>query len=203
MPRTLPWRRISTFGLLSVGDLALTWVLLHLGAATIYESNPIAAAWLHAYGWAGLAFFKGTCVSLVAILALMLALRIPRAAGRVLTFACLAVGAVNLYSVALIGYVEWHASPLVARLRHAASPVSVAPGPTRLSPDEPTWMTGDSRTTALGGDRRGARPRGEATPFQKPRRPAVWLTAWPPQQEFFFKPGSAKTPGLVPGIEKL
>ncbi len=45
-----------TYVLLNLADLALTYLIIHRGIG--YESNPVAAAWLHFHGWKGLAAFK-------------------------------------------------------------------------------------------------------------------------------------------------
>src|SRR5437660_12640550 len=93
--------RLSLFVLLSVADLCLTYALILHGEGEVYESNPIAEAWLSSYGWAGLAVFKLVIVLIVAALAAFVSLSRPRTGGHILTFACLAVAGVVAYSVHL------------------------------------------------------------------------------------------------------
>jgi hypothetical protein len=95
-------RKLCLFVVLSLADLALTWVLLERSEGRACESNPVAAWWLARFGWAGLAGFKVAIVLLVAGLALLLARRLPDAAGRVLAFGCAALLAVVLYSGFLV-----------------------------------------------------------------------------------------------------
>src|SRR5438105_1085430 len=62
----LPVGGLFLFMLLSMADLSLTWFLLTGSNGKIYESNPIAAAWLATYGWAGLVLYKVLGLFLVA-----------------------------------------------------------------------------------------------------------------------------------------
>jgi Domain of unknown function (DUF5658) len=98
--------KLLLFLLLSICDLVLTRQLVEASSGVITESNPIAQAWLSYFGWVGLALFKGTIVLLVSGVAILLSWRRPRAAGRVLWFACMAVGGVVFYSCSLIGYLN-------------------------------------------------------------------------------------------------
>jgi hypothetical protein len=84
--------------MLSVADLALTYALIRDGDGQVYESNPIAEAWLSAYGWSGLVLFKLLIILIVAALAAVVSLSRPRTGGHILTFACLAVAVVVAYS---------------------------------------------------------------------------------------------------------
>ncbi len=93
--------RLSLYAVLSAADLGLTYALIRQGEGDVYESNPIAEAWLSAYGWAGLAVFKLVIVLIVAALAAFVSLSRPRTGGHILTFACLAVAGVVGYSVHL------------------------------------------------------------------------------------------------------
>ena len=68
--RALPFGGLFLFTLLSVADLSLTWFLLTEGGGRFIESNPIAAAWLSSYGWAGLVVYKILGLLLVATVAL-------------------------------------------------------------------------------------------------------------------------------------
>jgi hypothetical protein len=93
--------RLSLFVILSVADLCLTYALILHGDGEVYESNPIAEAWLSSYGWAGLALFKLAIILVVATLAAFVSLSRPRTGGHILTFACLAVASVVGYSIHL------------------------------------------------------------------------------------------------------
>src|SRR5437879_6238677 len=92
------------FGTLSFLDLALTYHLLQRGGGHVYESNPVANAWLSNYGWAGLALFKLLTMGLVIVVAVVLSARRPRAANSILTFACSTVALVVVYSCSLAGF---------------------------------------------------------------------------------------------------
>ena len=100
--------RLSLYAVLSAADLGLTYALIRQGDGDIYESNPIAEAWLSSYGWAGLAVFKFLIVLIVAALAAFVSLSRPRTGGHILTFACLAVALVVGYSVRLSISQELH-----------------------------------------------------------------------------------------------
>jgi hypothetical protein len=91
------------FVTLSCADLALTTHLLRLGNGEVYEANWLAAAVLARYGLSGLAVFKGLIILLTGALVGVLALSRPERARRLAGFACLAVGAVVLYSLTLWG----------------------------------------------------------------------------------------------------
>src|SRR6266849_905705 len=93
--------RLILYAVLSAADLGLTYALIRQGEGDVYESNPIAEAWLSSYGWAGLAVFKLVIVLIVAALAAFVSLSRPRTGGHILTFACLAVAGVVAYSVHL------------------------------------------------------------------------------------------------------
>src|SRR5437660_12382327 len=93
--------RLSLFVLLSVADLCLTYALILHGDGEVYESNPIAEAWLSSYGWTGLALYKLAIILIVATLAAVISLSRPRTGGHVLSFACMAVAGVVCYSVYL------------------------------------------------------------------------------------------------------
>jgi hypothetical protein len=93
--------RLTLYTLLSVADLGLTYALIQQGDGDVYESNPIAEAWLSAYGWTGLALFKVAIILIVAAVAAFVSLSRPRTGGHILTFACLAVAMVVGYSLHL------------------------------------------------------------------------------------------------------
>jgi hypothetical protein len=95
-------RKLFLFTALSLADLGLTWFLLERSEGRGSESNPVASWWLTHFGFAGLAGFKVGIVLFVAVLALILTRRRPRAAGGVLTFGCTALLAVVVYSGFLV-----------------------------------------------------------------------------------------------------
>jgi hypothetical protein len=102
--------KLALFALLSVADLFMTWQLVQAGDGNVYESNPIANAWLASFGWTGLAMFKGLAMVMVAGAALYVSLYRPKTGGRILTFACSATAMVVLYSC----YLCLHPEPLNA-----------------------------------------------------------------------------------------
>jgi hypothetical protein len=102
--KTLRIGQLLLYAALSLVDLALTYRLLERGGGHVYESNPVANAWLSAYGWMGLAAFKLACMALVISVATLLLVRRPRAADHLLLFACTAVALVVLYSCSLVGF---------------------------------------------------------------------------------------------------
>jgi hypothetical protein len=96
--RKIPLGRLALYVTLSFLDLVLTGVVLRYSNGRIYESNPIAGAWLEDYGWRGLVTFKVLMLLLVSLVSIFVSTRNPRAGTRLLTFACLVVGLVVLYS---------------------------------------------------------------------------------------------------------
>jgi hypothetical protein len=94
-------RKQLLFALLSLADLTLTCWLLGHSDGQVYEVNPVAGWWLARHGAAGLAGFKGAVVLLVLTLTAIIARRKPQAAGRILTFGCVSLVLVVLYSAAL------------------------------------------------------------------------------------------------------
>lgn len=96
-------RKLFLFTALSLADLGMTVYLLHQGQGRIYESNPVANAWLAAFGWIGLAMFKAVTVLMVAGIAVFVSRSRPRTGGGILKFGCLATGGVVLYSCLLSG----------------------------------------------------------------------------------------------------
>jgi hypothetical protein len=107
-------RKLALFTALSLGDWVLTWLLVGQGPATVYEANPLAGWWLATAGWSGLALFKLLTVLLAGGLCLAIARRSPRAAGRLLSFACAVLAAVVLYSCSLAGYARLEAAAAAA-----------------------------------------------------------------------------------------
>jgi len=93
--------KLLLFTSLSAADLCITSSLLHHGGGDIYEGNPIANAWLHSYGWAGLIIFKAVAMSIVIGACAFISMSRPRAGGLVLVFACTIVAAVVAYSCSL------------------------------------------------------------------------------------------------------
>jgi hypothetical protein len=90
--------KLFVYALLSATDLLLTYRLVQHTGGVVYESNPIANAWLHSYGWMGLAVFKLAAILLVAGVAIYVSRHRPATAARLLSFACCAVAGVVLYS---------------------------------------------------------------------------------------------------------
>lgn len=102
----LHFRRLVAFAVLSLLDLVLTCQLLQGSGGVVYESNPIAGAWLASYGWAGLVAFKAGMVGLIALTALLISVYRPRTSERLLTFACCVTTAVVAYSFYLTRLME-------------------------------------------------------------------------------------------------
>jgi hypothetical protein len=94
-------RKQILFALLSLADLTLTCWLLGHSDGQIYEANPVARWWLAQHGAVGLAGFKGAIVLFVLTLTVVISRHKPRAAGRILTFGCVSLVFVVLYSAAL------------------------------------------------------------------------------------------------------
>jgi hypothetical protein len=94
--------KMLTYATLSFIDLYLTYTLVQNSGGLVYESNPIANAWLARYGWAGLAVFKLAAMLLVACLAVYISFYRPQTADRILRFACCAVAFVVVYSFWLV-----------------------------------------------------------------------------------------------------
>src|SRR5262249_31133837 len=90
--------KLSLFAILSVADLFMTWQLVQGNEGHVYESNPVADAWLSYFGWVGLSVYKALAMLLVAGSALYVSLHRPRVGGRILVFACSATAAVVFYS---------------------------------------------------------------------------------------------------------
>ncbi len=94
-------RKMCLFLALNLSDFALTWLLLRRSGGA-YESNPAAAWCLQRFGWTGLIAFKlGMCLAATLLIVAVSRSR-PRAAGRILYFACASLLAVVLYSGTLV-----------------------------------------------------------------------------------------------------
>jgi uncharacterized protein DUF5658 len=107
----LPLAGLLAFAILSIGDLAFTWLLLnevHSSVCVAFESNPLAAACLEQYGWHGLFFYKIAAMTLFAITALFIATYQPRKARVITHLGCLTVSGVLLYSWCLL---RWEMLP--------------------------------------------------------------------------------------------
>ncbi len=95
-------RAALVFVALSGADLFLTWELLRHPGGDHYEANWLASSVLANFDFAGLAAFKALTVLAVGLVVYLVARSRPNTARRLATFACLAVGAVVLYSTALL-----------------------------------------------------------------------------------------------------
>ena len=91
-----------TFSALSLADLMLTWTLLRSTGGAIYETNPIANAWLTNYGWLGLIVFKLLTVLLFASACVLVSYYRPGKVTQLVNLGCFLVGAVVLYSLYLL-----------------------------------------------------------------------------------------------------
>jgi hypothetical protein len=100
--RTLPLGSLIIYAVLSATDLILTWILLNQSGGKIKEGNPIADAWLAAYGWAGLIVYKVLGLFLVATVVIFISRRQPKTGKRVLGVAICALVVVTLYSYYLL-----------------------------------------------------------------------------------------------------
>jgi hypothetical protein len=124
---SLPYIRMLIFAALSFADLYLTRELLVRGHGQIYESNPIADAWLSRYGMDGLVYFKMGALSVVGGVAVFLSTYRPRAGRWLLNFGCLVVGSVALYSCLLMSRLAEEE----IRSRERLGPAPVHPGEIR------------------------------------------------------------------------
>jgi hypothetical protein len=96
---------LLVFSILSLADLTLTWVLIEYSGGRVRESNPVADAWLAVFGWHGLVWFKAITMLVVGMVVLVLLRHRPRTGFVLVSFACLAVGAVVLYSYQMLNRV--------------------------------------------------------------------------------------------------
>ncbi len=88
------------FLIVSIGDIFLTCYLLSGGGFT--EANPIAGFFIDHWGRKGMVYFKFSMVSVVAVIAQIIARKRLETARRLLNFATLVVTIVLLYSLYLI-----------------------------------------------------------------------------------------------------
>jgi hypothetical protein len=95
---SLSGKLFCSFGLLSLLDLYLTYRLLQENGSEFYEGNPIANAWLMAYGWKGLIFFKILSVLIFFGTVAFVARHRPALGRLALTVSCAMVATVVLYS---------------------------------------------------------------------------------------------------------
>src|SRR5262249_8564320 len=93
--------KLLLFASLSTADLCLTGKLLGHESGSFYEGNPIAGAWLHAYGWTGMVIFQVVAVAVAMAAFLFISLSRPRAGGLVLAAACSVLALVVVYSWSL------------------------------------------------------------------------------------------------------
>jgi hypothetical protein len=114
--RTIFLCLLLLFVIFSFSDLILTGYLLKVSNGVIYEGNPIANAWLYRFGWHGLVIFKALAMSVVALVAVLVAQRRPGAGVFVLLFCCLVVGAVLCYSYSLARNRLWKPQPTEGQL---------------------------------------------------------------------------------------
>ena len=104
--------KLLLFALLSLADLILTLHLLQRPGSQVYESNPIANAWITSFGLAGLACYKILMVMTVASLCVIISRYRPCVAGRILQLGCAATGMVVLYSCVLSGFFNERGLPM-------------------------------------------------------------------------------------------
>jgi len=106
--------KFALYTVLSVADLSLTFFLLTHGKGIIYESNPVASAWLASFGWFGLVTYKALTMALLASIIVFISAHENRLAGRLLVFACLALAAVVGYSANIA--LDMRSDPLQLRI---------------------------------------------------------------------------------------
>lgn len=97
-PKAVPFGWLFCFAALGLADLALTFRLIEGGAGVVGEGNPVAAAWLDSFGWAGLILYKADLVLSVGLLCAYVSVRRRRLAVAALRFGCAATACVVLYS---------------------------------------------------------------------------------------------------------
>ncbi len=88
---------------LSVVDFILTFALLKLSDGIAYESNPIAAAFLEAHGWHGLAAFKAALVLVFVGTVGFVSTRKKWVGAALAVYGCAILSSVVVYSQELIG----------------------------------------------------------------------------------------------------
>lgn len=90
---------VTTFILVSVLDIFMTYMLLRVGAV---EANPFARFFLDRWGFDGMIAFKMVSVALVTVIAQIVAQFQMSTARKLLIYATAIVGAVVIYSAALL-----------------------------------------------------------------------------------------------------
>lgn len=96
----------TLFVLVNVMDIVMTSLLLNTGQ--FIESNPIANYVLSEWGFAGVTAFKLIVVSMVMLIANIIAVRRIRTSRRLLHFGTLVVGGVVAYSgVLMMMHLNW------------------------------------------------------------------------------------------------
>jgi hypothetical protein len=83
--------------LLNLCDIIATWALFRRDSHFI-ESNPVARWFYHGWGFSGMVWFKLGMVSVVVMIAQVVARKNEGLAQSLLIFGCMAVGGVFLYS---------------------------------------------------------------------------------------------------------
>lgn len=90
---------VTTFILVSVLDIFMTYMLLRVGAV---EANPFARFFLVRWGFSGMIFFKMVTVAVVTVIAQIVAQFQMSTARKLLIYATVIVGAVVIYSAGLL-----------------------------------------------------------------------------------------------------
>lgn len=124
------------YGSLGIADLCLTLYLIRASGGSVYESNPIAGAWLTWYGSAGLAIYKMLAMVLFACCTILISLRRPNAGARLLKLGCGVTGAVVVYSVLLASHLPKTPAQYYAETRGAVDnsmTEEAEPAPAQLS----------------------------------------------------------------------
>lgn len=133
------WCGLSLYALLSAGDWLFTYTLLTRNPDA-FESNPVAAAWLHQHGWSGLAVFKGLVVLVFVAAVGLVARRRPLVAIALVVAGCAVTSGVLVYTHGLIR--DGH--PVVRESEPAAAdPGAVVPAVV-FEPAEPPGGRGPS-----------------------------------------------------------
>jgi hypothetical protein len=83
--------------LLNLCDIVATWALLRRDSGFV-ESNPVARWFFHGWGFRGMVWFKLAMVALVVVIAQAVARKNEPLARTLLTFGCIVVGCVFIYS---------------------------------------------------------------------------------------------------------
>lgn len=105
---------------LSLTDLALTYVIIRKNIG--YESNPVAEAWLHRYGWEGLATFKAVTALVFGVSVALISRHRPRTATVLVAVGCAALLVVVTYSRRMLDEAEQRQSPSTSRRPSATWP---------------------------------------------------------------------------------